>query len=194
MFNLQGMYDWAVAMCNAPNVGYSQLYRNYMTVNGITYFDCSSFVFFAMWLGGGLDVGALGYSTNLSDYKNGLANAWAVSGEAYALNLLGWQQVNVAQQYWEPGDILVRTRAHTEIVYSVSPYMSMGAHTDYDSHGNPVPLADQVSIVSASSNWDQVWRDPNSPVPPVPPPFPRIHGPMPGWLLKRAKENGGLIM
>ena len=36
-------YNWEVSMCNAPNIGYSQAYRQGQTVNGITYYDCSSF-------------------------------------------------------------------------------------------------------------------------------------------------------
>lgn len=185
MYNPAGMMQWAADMCSRPDVGYSQAYRNYVTVNGITYFDCSSFTFFAMWIGGGLDVGSLGYSTTLSDYQQGLANAWVVSTMVQALQSLGWVQASAADPtQWLPGDILVKTRTHTEILYSQSPLECMGARN------SSLPLSDQVAIHSCPTNYyDQVWRDPSSPTPPTP--VPRVHGPMPAWLLKRAIQNGG---
>ena len=39
MANIQTAYEWAIEKCNAPNIGYSQAYRNQRTVNGITYYD-----------------------------------------------------------------------------------------------------------------------------------------------------------
>lgn len=185
MYDPQGMMNWAVQMCGRSDVGYSQTYRNYQTHNGITYFDCSSFTFFAMWLGGGLDVGALGYSTNLSDYQNGLANAWVVSSMVSKLQALGWSQVSASDYtQWLPGDILVKTRTHTEILYTQNPLQCMGARN------SSLPLADQVAIHACPTTYyDQVWRDPNSP--PPTPPGPRIHGPMPAWLLKHGAQIGG---
>lgn len=50
--NIQAAYNWAVETCAKPNVGYSQQFRNEVTVNGITYYDCSSFVWFALKAGG----------------------------------------------------------------------------------------------------------------------------------------------
>lgn len=187
MFSLQGMMNWAAAMCNAPDVGYSQSYRNYQTVNGITYFDCSSFVFFAMWLGGGFPVGDYGYSTDLSAYQNGTANAWTVTPLTTALSAAGWNRVSTDPANWLPGDILVKTRTHCEICYSApTPLMQMGAH---GTGGGTTPLADQVSIEpSYSGYYDQVWRDPTQPTPTPPDPGYRVHGPMPAWLLKRALE------
>ena len=44
MPNINVAYQWAVNACNAPNIGYSQQYRRGQTVNGITYYDCSSFI------------------------------------------------------------------------------------------------------------------------------------------------------
>ena len=184
-YDVRNMLSWAESMCNAADVGYSQTYRNYITVNGITYFDCSSFTFFAMWLGGGLDVGSLGYSTNLQDYREGRANAWVVSSMVRKLQAMGWQQVSTSDpSLWLPGDILVKTRTHTEIFYTQSPFLCMGARN------SSLPLADQVAIHSCPTTYyDQVWRDPAGP---PPTPGPRIHGPMPAWLLKRGRELNGL--
>ena len=52
MANIQVAYNWAIEVCNKPNVGYSQQYRNQRTVNGITYYDCSSFIWYALIAGG----------------------------------------------------------------------------------------------------------------------------------------------
>lgn len=184
--NLQGMFDWAVNMCNAANVGYSQTYRNYETVNGITYFDCSSFTFFALWLGGGFDVGHFGYSTNLSDYQNRLENAWIVTEMINCLQAAGWTRMDPEQVQWLPGDILAKTRTHTEICYSNSPLQTMGAR-------NPnLPLADQVSIHGASTGYYDVLLRYNA----GPGPHPQPTQPMPIWLLKRAIEiqKGGIFV
>lgn len=50
--------SWWIEKCNAPNVGYDQNFRNEQTINGITYYDCSSFV----WYG----LGHAGFEINLS--------------------------------------------------------------------------------------------------------------------------------
>ena len=52
MPSIQTAYNWAIEVCSAPNVGYSQQYRNQRTVNGITYYDCSSFIWYALIAGG----------------------------------------------------------------------------------------------------------------------------------------------
>ena len=39
MPDINKSYSWAINTCNAPNVGYSQSYRNQQTVGGITYYD-----------------------------------------------------------------------------------------------------------------------------------------------------------
>lgn len=189
--NLSGMLQWAVDMAARSDVGYSQTYRKYQTVSGITYFDCSSFVYFAMWLGGGLDVGALGFDTNLANYQNGSAYCPALSRDIQIFQTIGCVQVNTDPQYWQPGDFLVKTRTHIEMCYSLSPLQQVGARND------SLPLADQVAVHSAYAGYyDQVWRFPGD-VPPTPPdPGHRPHGPLPLWLLKKAIENhkGGATM
>ena len=187
-YSVIDMYAWAIAKCNEANIAYNQSYRT-MQVDpdtGCTCFDCSSFTFFAMWLGGGLDIGSLGYSTNLSDYTSipRTANAWTVNSMVQKLRSLNWVQVGSNAADWLPGDILVKTSTHCEIVYSINPLQSMGAR-------NPrLPLAEQVAIhtLSNPAYYDQVWRDPTSPAPPGP--GPRPHGHMPVWLLKKALEGG----
>lgn len=184
--DLVGAMQWAVSMCNNPNVGYNQSYRNFQTVDGLTYFDCSSFTFFALWLGGGLDVGAFGYSTNLSDYQNGRANAWVVTSMISALRGDGWWDMPVSTDNWEPMDILAKTRTHTEFVYSKSPLQIMGARN------RSLPFADQVAIHPGYSGYfDVLLRYPEGE-----PPTPPIPGskPMPIWLIKRAKELNGFAL
>ena len=184
-FSIQGMYDWAVQECQRSDVGYSQSYRNQQTVNGITYYDCSSFTFFACWLGGGLDVGAYGYSTNLSAYHNGQANSWTVTPMINALsNTQGFQVFDPTTEPWQAGDILAKTRTHTEICYA-PPRQTMGAHNT--SRG--VTINDfQTSL----TYYDVLIRYTDQPGPT--PPGPTL--PMPIWLIKRAIENqkGGVIL
>ena len=45
MPDLNKFYTWCIQTCNAPDVGYSMDYRAAQTVGGITYYDCSSFVY-----------------------------------------------------------------------------------------------------------------------------------------------------
>ena len=182
-FSIQGMYDWAVRECQRTDVAYSQTYRNQQTVNGITYYDCSSFTFFACWLGGGLDVGALGYSTDINAYHNGTANAWTVNSMIRTLAAVsGFQQFNPRYVSWEAGDILAKTNTHCEICYA-PPRQTMGAHS----------TAGGVSINQYQSSIDYYdvlirWTDAPGPIPPGP------TLPMPIWLIKRAIEisKGGV--
>lgn len=182
-FSVQGMYDWAVQECQRSDVAYSQTYRNQQTVNGITYYDCSSFTFFACWLGGGLDVGALGYSTDLNAYHNGTANAWTVTWMIRSLqNVSGFEFLDPKTVSWQAGDILAKTRTHTEICY-LPPRQTMGAHS----------TAGGVSINQYQTSidyYDVLIRYTGSPGPV--PPGPTL--PMPIWLIKRAIElnRGGI--
>lgn len=190
-YDPSSMLSWAALWASMVDVAYDQTYRTMQVrpSDNCTCFDCSSFTFFAMWLGGGLDVGALGYSTDLSKYRSipRTANAWTVNGMVNKLRQLGWVQVGSNVNDWHIGDILVKTSTHTEIVYSLSPLQSVGAH---GTGGGSIPIPDQVSIraISNPAYYDQVWRDPTSPTPPGP--TPRPHGHMPVWLLKKALEGG----
>lgn len=141
MPSIQTAYNWAIETCNAPNIGYSQDNRMGKVVNGITYYDCSSFIWFALMAGGFDVVHANGGSTW----------AFTTGTMARALNLLGFVKHGTTQP-WKPGDILIRT-GHTEMVFDGNH--TMGAHT------SRVALDEQVSInsnPSSSSDWLELWR------------------------------------
>lgn len=141
MASIQTAYEWAIEKCNAPNIGYSQAYRNEKTVNGITYYDCSSFIWYALMAGGFDVVKANGGST------------WpfTTGNMANALRLLGFTKMGTTQP-WKPGDVLIRT-GHTEMAFDSNH--TMGAHS------SKVPLEQQVSINSnptSASSWLELWR------------------------------------
>lgn len=139
MANIQQSYNWAIETCNAENVGYSQTYREQQTVNGITYYDCSSFIWYAL-LAGGFDV--------LAHHAN---YAFTTRDMCGVLEQLGFVKHSTAQP-WVAGDILWR-RGHTEMAFDKDH--SMGAHT------SNVPLAQQVSInanPSSANDWTELWR------------------------------------
>lgn len=141
MASIQTAYEWAIEKCNAPNIGYSQTNRMEKTVNGITYYDCSSFIWFALKAGGFDVVKANGGSTW----------AFTTGTMANALRLLGFNKMGTAQP-WKPGDILIRT-GHTEMAFDSNH--TMGAHS------SKVPLDQQVSInsnPSSASSWLELWR------------------------------------
>lgn len=141
MASIQTAYEWAIEKCNAPNIGYSQANRMEKTVNGITYYDCSSFIWFALMAGGFDVVKANGGSTW----------AFTTGTMAKALKLLGFVK-HATTQPWLPGDILIRTR-HTEMAFDSN--RTMGAHS------SKVPLDQQVSInsnPSTASSWFELWR------------------------------------
>ena len=140
MPSIQQAYNWAVETCAAENVGYSQQYRNQQTVNGITYYDCSSFIWYAL-LAGGFDVKAA---------NGGSSNPFWTGTEAACLRVLGFTLYDPSVE-WKPGDVLIRT-GHTEMAFDAT--RSMGAHTA------KVTLDEQVSINANDSrgNWLQLWR------------------------------------
>lgn len=141
MPSIQIAYNWAVATCNNPNVGYSQSYRNQRTVNGVTYYDCSSFIWYAL-IAGGFDC-----------VKANGGNTWPFTTYTMprVLKNLGFTKHSTAQP-WQQGDILLTT-SHTEMAFDKT--RTMGAHTD------GVALAQQVSInsnPSTPSGWGELWR------------------------------------
>lgn len=140
MANINTSWSWAVATCNRSNVGYSQTYREQQTVNGITYYDCSSFLWYAL-LAGAFPV--------IETY--GSRHPFTTSDMISVLLSMGFTEVPVSN-VWKPGDILWRS-GHTEMVYQGR--RTMGAHTD------DVPLEQQVSIntsESSPSNWSRCFR------------------------------------
>lgn len=147
MPNLNTSYQWAINTCNNDNVGYSQTYRNQQTVDGITYYDCSSFIWYSL-LAGGFDVKSAYKQSTGWDYTN---NAITTDYEPNFLKALGFKSVSLTGE-WKQGDILIRN-GHTEMVYSGRK--TMGAHS------SSYPLKDQVSINtydSSPSDWEECWR------------------------------------
>lgn len=135
MPDINKAYQWAIQTCNAPNVGYSNDYRNQRTINGITYYDCSSFINYAL-LAGGFETP--NYAPN--------HNAFTTYDEAAVLFELGFNEVLSTGEYL-PGDIGLSS-SHTEMCYrgGEGQGIFMGAHTD-----NAI-LANQVSIGSSGGN------------------------------------------
>ena len=183
-FSLLGMYQWAIAWCNRENVEYwqSPSRRNMREIDGITYFDCSSFVFFAVWLGGGYDIGELGYPTDLEGYKTKEGadgyNAWTTGTMPYKLPKIGFTRYNPATAVWQPGDILVwhnsRTgEGHTEICYK-TPRVTMGAHGRKDR--KPEDMVSINTWNTSADYYEDLWRYTGTPHDvPVQPPW--IDGP-----------------
>lgn len=141
MPDLSLAYQWAVNTCNAPNIGYSQSYRQGQTVNGITYYDCSSFISKALTVGG--------------FYAR---NPWFTTYTMPdLLRQAGFLEANINGQ-WLPGDILLRAD-HTEMVYRTGS--GNGRGITMGAHSSAYPLADQVSIndyESTASAWSSLWR------------------------------------
>lgn len=131
-------YSWAVNTCRAPNVGYSQVYRNQQKVNGVTYYDCSSFINYAL-LAGGFETPQ--YAPTHNSFTTYTMGACLVG--------LGFTEITPTSTFiWKPGDIGVNADSHTEMCYSEGQGTAvfMGAHT------NNAILANQVSIGSSSGD------------------------------------------
>lgn len=146
MPNINASVQWGEATCNDPNVGYSQTYRNQQTVNGITYYDCSSFVWYALLAGGFDCVTANGGAT------------WPFVTQTMGtvLTNLGFQKIDRTGEL-KPGDICLNPQSHTEMVYEggIGQARTMGAHS------SNYTLPNQVSINShytSGTYWEEIWR------------------------------------
>lgn len=147
MPSINGAYTWAVNCCNLPKVGYSQAYRNQQTVSGITYYDCSSFINYALLAGGW---STPGYAPN--------SNAFTTYDMEGVLQQLGFTRVT--DNIIKPGDIGV-SDTHTEMCYKggTGKAVFMGAHGR-----NGIALVNQVSIGSSSGDpnyertFPRIWR------------------------------------
>ncbi len=158
-YDFDGAYDFVVNKCNASNVGYSQTYRNEQTVGGVTYYDCSSLIFYALKHNG---------------WTMWDGNAFTTATMGSVLKSIGFTELPSTD--WQAGDILWRS-GHTEMVYSGQT--TMGAHSSRK------PLAEQVSInsyTSSYSSYSKLYRfngdAPEPPEPPEPPspPNPSYNG------------------
>lgn len=149
MPSIQAAYQYCIQACNSPTVGYSNDYRNKQTVNGITYYDCSSLIWYSLQAGG-FDLAGAGAPTPFR------------TGDMFSvLPRLGFTSEPLTGQ-WKPGDIGL-TAEHTEMVYSGG----MGQGVCMGAHRGDVPLANQVSIgsssgdptwVSTASRWTRLFR------------------------------------
>lgn len=151
--NIDLAYKWAIDTCNAPNVGYSQSYRNEKTVNGITYYDCSSFIWYALLAGDFPILDAYQKTMGFAYSGNAIVTAY----ERAWLTNMGFEKVDIRGE-WKPGDILWRS-GHTEMVYngSTGQGRSMGAHT------SNAALSNQVSIntnITTYAKWTELYHWP----------------------------------
>lgn len=146
--SITAAYRWAIDTCADPNVGYNQSYRNAQKVNGVTYYDCSSFIYFAL-VAGGFDLNAKP------------ANAWTTYTMPSRLPSLGFTKYTVTSDFvWKPGDIGLSS-GHTEMCYKggTGSAIFMGAHGR-----NGVALANQVSIgdrygnATGTNTFPYCWR------------------------------------
>lgn len=149
--NINKSYQWAINTCNAPNVGYSQGYRNQVTVGGITYYDCSSFIWFALKAGGFDVVGAY----------NGQTWPFVTTTMGPVLLKLGFQVVDRSGLLL-PGDIGVNVE-HTEMYYTggQGTGICMGAHTARATLANQVSIGSSGGDPTAESlgtRWDTIYR------------------------------------
>lgn len=151
MPDIDTAFTFCVNACNNPNVGYSQDYRNQRTVNGKTYYDCSSLMWYSLDAGNFDVKGA--YQTAVGSPYSG--NAITTASEEAWLRALGFTQVNI-QGEWKPGDILWR-KGHTEMVYSggTGSGVTMGAHSSRYAFANQVSIN---SSASSASSWTHLWR------------------------------------
>lgn len=143
--SLQDSYTWAINKCNNDLNLYSQEYREEQTVNGYTYYDCSSFLWYAL-LHGGFDVVTA---------HNGDSWAFTTSDMCDVLERLGFVQVPITGA-WLAGDIAWR-QGHCEMVYSggAGQGITMGAHS------SSYAPANQISINTAPStntSYSRLYR------------------------------------
>ena len=165
--DLQGFVNWCIQKCNEANIGYSQTYREEQTVNGITYYDCSSFIWYGL-KHNDFDIDATGHPTY----------AFNTTAMPTDLPLMGFIEVDRTGELL-PGDIGVTT-THAEVVYEggTGSAVFMGAHNDQ------LPLADQVSInnyTTQGTDFDSIWRFRGG----SPSPTPGKKRKMPLWMMLR---------
>lgn len=141
-------YEWFIERCDNAHVGYSQQYRNQQTIDGITYYDCSSLIWYAL-LYAGFDVVAAHGGSNWP---------FVTQTMGAVLERLGFVKI-APDVVWLEGDICVEPSSHCEMVYHGTGQgqgYTMGAHS-----GPPTPLPDQVSInnfISTTADFPVVYR------------------------------------
>lgn len=142
--SVSGFVEWCYNKCIDTAVGYSQQYREEQTVGGITYYDCSSFIWYGL-AHNGFDIEATGHDTYAFD----------TSHMPEDLVKMGWREVDRSGEI-KPGDI-GWTSGHAEVCYTGGQGQGvfMGAHSDQ------LPFADQVSVnnfASAGTDFEKLFR------------------------------------
>lgn len=138
MPDISKSYSWAIETCNAPDVGYSLDYRNQRTINGITYYDCSSFIWYSL-IAGGFDCVAA---------YNGQTWPFTTYYMSSVLLKLGFTEISPTVELL-PGDIGLNAD-HTEMCYKTGDKAGYGIFMG--AHSGKVALANQVSIGSSSGD------------------------------------------
>lgn len=156
--NLDNFYTWCINTCNNPNVGYSQAYRNQQTIDGITYYDCSSFVNYALNVGGWATPN---YAPKYNAFTTG--NMIPV-----ILSLEGWSEVSATGEY-KSGDIGWKS-GHCEVCYQGGngKGIFMGAHTSNATLANQVSIGSSKGDPAYQRSFTRIFRyGGGSPIPPV---------------------------
>lgn len=151
MPDINAAYRWSIDQCNNPNVGYWMDHRYQETIDNITYYDCSSFIWYALVDGGGFVLPSPAFVTG--DMLRVLTDAGftIITGPS-------------AGTICYPGDILWHNQGsaggHTEMVFAggTGTARTMGAHGRQG-----IPLQDQVSINSgyvpfSNVGWEYLAR------------------------------------
>lgn len=147
MPDINAAYRWCIDQCNNPNVGYWMDHRYQETIDGITYYDCSSFMWYSLVDGGGFVLPSPAFVTGSMLQVLTDAGFTIISGPG-------------AGTICYPGDILWHNHGsaggHTEMVFAggTGTARTMGAHGRQG-----IPLQDQVSINSGYVPFSQVgWE------------------------------------
>lgn len=155
MPSLTDAFNYCVAACNDPYIGYSIPDRESGTlgVNYVTHFDCSSLMSKSMTVGG--------YFTN---------NPWfSTSDQPTYMARAGWIEVDQSG-LWIPGDILWYPKGwkghpygHTEMVYEggTGEGRTMGAHTSGYAFARQVSINDSWTT---AGYYKTMYRDPTGTV------------------------------
>lgn len=138
-------YNWCITKCNDDTNLYSQDYREEQTVSGYTYYDCSSFIWYALKHAGFDVVSAHGGET------------WAMttSDAPTVLTNLGFTQQPLSGT-WKSSDIVWRN-GHMEMVYSGGT----GCGRTMGAHSSSYSIPDQISIntvLSSASSYSALFR------------------------------------
>ena len=143
-------YNWAINKCNDSNVRYSMDWdkRDGVIINNLQYYDCSSFIFWALDAGGFPVVSIFGN------------HAFNTDSMGAVLLQVGFVTVPVNGEL-RPGDIGVHHRGsaggHTEMCYQGG----MGQGIFMGAHGSSLAPQNQVSINSYTTqgnNWSEIYR------------------------------------